>query len=274
MSDSVLTAAKRRPDAAVQLLFLHHAGGSSYPYLQLAQKLSGSIEVFCLELAGRGGRFVEPFQADAEQTLADILAAIQRQELGRKKPLLLFGHSLGGELAYQLAHRLRRASPRMRLGLILSARGFVDPDVPGEGPGENLSDVEIVRLLEQYEGTPPEVLADPEMKKYVIGVMRNDLSLLARLSRLPKPALDVRAHLAGGDCDSRVPVCRLSGWRRAFSAPVGQEIFTGGHFYLFASEQVIPWIEERARELAERTSAPPSLDNLAERFSPAFAGSN
>ncbi|WP_052878048.1 thioesterase II family protein [Chromobacterium subtsugae] len=270
MSDAILSLARSRPDAAVQLLFLHHAGGSSYPYLQLAQQLSGSIEAFCLELAGRGGRFMEPFQADAERTLEEALAAIERRQLGRRKPLLLFGHSLGGELAYQLAHRLRRRAPRLKLGLVLSARGFVDPDSMAAQPGEALSDADILQLLEQYEGTPPEVLADPEMRKYVIGVMRNDLALLASLSRLPKPALDVDAHLAGGDADSRVPLARLAGWRGAFAAPARQKIFAGGHFYLFASEEVIPWIEERARELAEY---PPAGDS-AERHSPALAGYN
>ncbi|WLQ16383.1 alpha/beta fold hydrolase [Hahella aquimaris] len=264
MSDSVLFAAHNRPDAAAQLLFMHHAGGSSYSYMQLAQKMSDSIEVFCLELAGRGSRFLDPLTADAEVTLGEIMNAIERLGLGRHKPLMICGHSLGAELAYQTAHRLRREAPEMRLGVMLSARGYIDPiDLRGR-PRESLSDDDILRLLEQYEGTPPEVLADPELRAYVIGVMRNDLTLLAALAGMPKPPLDVQAYIAGGDCDSRVPVPRLAGWGRAFAAPLTQRVFTGGHFYLFADTNVVPWIEAQVGELAQLQAQPLSLGELPE----------
>ncbi|MDG9669468.1 alpha/beta fold hydrolase [Hahella sp. CR1] len=264
MSDSVLFAAKNRPDADAQLLFMHHAGGSSYTYMQLAQNLSDSIEVYCLELAGRGARFLEPLNADAEAVLEEILDAIGRLQLGRDKPLMICGHSLGAELAYQTAHRLRSEAPEIRLGVMLSARGYIDPvDLRGR-PRESLSDDEILRLLEQYEGTPPEVLADPELRSYVIGVMRNDLTLLAALAGMPKPPLDVHGFIAGGDSDNRVPVSRLAGWRRAFAAPLTQRVFTGGHFYLFSDNQAAPWIEARVSELAglqdSRACAAPSSD--------------
>ncbi|WP_434627408.1 thioesterase II family protein [Chromobacterium sp. CV08] len=265
MPDSVLSAMKNRPDAAVQMLFLHHAGGSSFAYMQLAHGLSAAIEPFCLDLAGRGSRFLEPFQEDAEATLAEILAAIRRRGLGRAKPLLLFGHSLGAELAYQLARRLRRESPAMRLGLILSGRGFVEPGESAEGPDATMSDAEILRLLEQYGGTPPEVLAQPELRRHVIDAMRNDLRLLQSLCGLPKPALDVRADVVGGDLDHRVPPAGLARWGRALSVPAAPRIFAGGHFYLFSEPRLIPWIEERAAALAAQ------VHPVSERLSEALA---
>ncbi|MDQ1834732.1 thioesterase II family protein [Massilia scottii] len=252
MPDPILSIAQRRPGAAVQLLFLHHAGGSSYPYLQIGNQLSASIEPFCLELAGRGSRLLEPLQADPELTLSGIVAAIRHLGLGRDKPLLLFGHSLGAELAYQLADRLQRESPQMVLGLILSARSFVGPDAKGGAPSMPMSNAEILHLLQQYEGTPAEVLADAELRQYVIGVMRNDLALLAALCRLPKPILPLAAHVVGGDGDSRVPVSRLADWERVFAALVTQRLFPGGHFYLFSSPEFIPWLEERAHKLARQ----------------------
>ncbi|CAQ84548.1 MULTISPECIES: thioesterase II family protein [Photorhabdus] len=264
MPNPVLFPAIERPEAEIQLVFLHHAGGSSYPYLQLAHKLSGFIEVYCLELAGRGARFSEPFQADVETVLSDICTSIKHLGLGDNKPLLLCGHSLGAELAYQVAYRLEREAPEKQFSLMISARGFIEPGTLGSERNEVLSDADILRLLEQYEGTPSEVLADPEWRKYVIGVMRNDLSLLASLSRLPKPVLNVQTHLVGGNQDKRVPVSQLAEWRRAFTVPVTQKIFTGGHFYLFTSDEVIPWIEERARELAEQTSVRLSHGYLTE----------
>ncbi|MBI6550429.1 thioesterase II family protein [Xenorhabdus lircayensis] len=253
MPDSVLFSAIKRPTAGVQLVFLHHAGGSCFSYMELAHKLSGFIEVYCMELAGRGTRASEPFQTDAEKVLSDILASIKRLRLGEDKPLLLFGHSMGAELAYQVAHRLECEAPEKKVALIISARGFSEPKGLKSGPGEEYSDAHVLNILEQCEGTPPDVLVNPELSKYVIGTMKNDLVLLDSLSRLPKPKLNVQTHVIGGSDDRRVPVPRLAEWWHVLPAPVEQQIFTGGHFYLFTNDAVIPWLEKQARGFAGNT---------------------
>ncbi len=249
MSDAVISLAKARPEATVQWLFLHHAGGSSYPYLQLANQLSAANEAYCLELPGRGARFMEPLQAGAAATLASILAAVRQRGLGRDKPLMLFGHSLGAELAFQLAGQLQQQAPQMQLGLVLSARVFVDPAEPGAVPEAPLSDQAILNLLQQYEGTPPEVLADATLREYVIGVMRSDLALLADLCRLPKPALALPVRVVGGDSDFRVPVARLAQWQQVFRQTITPQVFAGGHFYLFSCLEFVSWLEQCGRAL-------------------------
>ncbi|MEX0446112.1 thioesterase II family protein [Xenorhabdus sp. SGI246] len=247
MTDSILYPAFERAEAKVQLVFLHHAGGSSYSYLQLSQKLSGFIETYCMELAGRGSRFIQPFQTDAETVISDLLASINRLKLGEDKPLLLFGHSLGAELAYHVARRLKSEAPEKKLGLMLSARGTSAPD---DLRNETLSEAEIIGLLKAFEQTPQDVFTHPELRKYVVNAMRSDLRLLASLSRLPKPMINCQAYVIGADHDEHVPVPWLTQWREIFATPVTQKVFAGEHFYLFSSDEVIDWIEERARELA------------------------
>ncbi|OTA17334.1 putative thioesterase [Xenorhabdus vietnamensis] len=250
MSDSVLFSAIKRPEAGVQLLFLHHAGGSCFSYIELAYKLSEFIEVYCLELAGRGMRISESFQMDVETVLSDILASIKHLRLGEDKPLILCGHSLGAELAYQVACKLKSELPEKQLMLIISARGFRDPESFKNEPCEEYSDSYVLNVLEQCEGTPADVLANPELRNYVIETMRNDLILLDSVSRLPKVKLNVPAYVIGGAQDNRVPVSRLAEWWKVLPALVEQQIFTGGHFYLFKNNSVISWLEKQAKELA------------------------
>lgn len=250
MSDSVLFSAIKRPEAGAQLIFFHHAGGSSFPYIKLAHKLSKFIEVYCFELAGRGMRVSEPFQVDVETILSNILAAIKRLKLGEGKPLLLFGHSLGAELAYQVARRLESELPEKQLALIISARRFIDPEGFKNMPCEEYSDSYVLNILEQCEGTPTDILANPELCNYVIKTMRNDLILLDSLSLLPKVELNIPTYVIGGDRDNRVSVSLLAEWQRVLPMPIEQQIFTGGHFYLFDNYAVISWIEKQARELA------------------------
>ncbi|OTA21152.1 Thioesterase [Xenorhabdus beddingii] len=249
MSNSVLFPVIERPEAKVQLVFLHHAGGSCLSYMALANKLSAFMEVYCLELAGRGTRMSAPFQTEAETVLADILVSIKRLRLGEDKPLLLFGHSMGAELAYQVAQRLEYEAPEKKLTLIISARGFVDPEDLKSKPHEEYSDNDVLNILEQCEGTPANVLINAELRNYVIEIMRNDLILLDALSRLPKVKLNAQIYVIGGDQDKRVPVARLAEWRKELPAPVKQQIFTGGHFYLFNNDSVIPWLEKQAGAL-------------------------
>ncbi|WP_047771430.1 MULTISPECIES: thioesterase II family protein, partial [Xenorhabdus] len=250
MSDSVLFSAIKKPEAGAQLLFFHHAGGSCFSYIELAHKLSKFIEVYCLELAGRGMRVSEPFQVDVETVLSDILAAIKRLRLGEDKPLLLFGHSLGAELAYQVARRLESELPEKQLALIISARGFIDSEGFKNKPYEEYSDSYVLNILEQCGGTPADILANPELRNYVIKTMKNDLILLNSLSLLPKVKLNIPAYVIGGDRDNRVPVSRLAEWWQVLTAPIEQQIFTGGHFYLFNNHAVVSWLEKQARELA------------------------
>ncbi|MDX7991395.1 thioesterase II family protein [Xenorhabdus littoralis] len=252
MPDSVLLSVAKRPEAGAQLVFLHHAGGSCFSYVELARKLPEFIEVYCLELAGRGTRVSEPFQTDAEVVLSDILASIKRLKLGEDKPLILFGHSLGAEIAYQVAHRLECEAPEKKFSLIISARGLSTPESREDRAYEEYSDEYVLNIIEQCGGTPANILSNPELRNYLIEIMKNDLILLDSLSRLPKIKLKTQIYVVGGSDDNRVSVSRLEGWWKMLFTSVEPQFFTGGHFYLFTNDAVIPWIEKQVRELAGR----------------------
>ncbi|MDX7986003.1 thioesterase [Xenorhabdus sp. 12] len=251
MSDSVLFSVIKKPEAEVQLLFLHHAGGSCFSYMELAHKLSSSIEVYALELAGRGIRIAEPFQTDAETVLSDILASIKHLKLGDDKPLLLFGHSLGAELAYHVARKLEYEAPEKKVVLILSARGFFEPEDLIDDTCEEYSDEYVVNIINQCGGTPQDVLSNPELRDYLIRTMKNDLLLLDSLTRLPKTKLNTNTKVIGGDDDSRVLISQLEKWRKVLPASAEQHVFAGGHFYVFTNKTLIPWLERQLNEFTK-----------------------
>ncbi|PHM40271.1 CFA synthetase, thioesterase component [Xenorhabdus mauleonii] len=248
MSDSVLFSVIKKPEAEVQLLFLHHAGGSCFSYMELAHKLLSNIEIYTLELAGRGMRIAEPFQTDAETVLSDILASINHLKLGEDKPLLLFGHSLGAELAYHVARKLEHEAPEKKIALILSARGFFEPEDLINDECEEYSDEHVVNIINQCGGTPQDVLSNPELRDYLIRTMKHDLLLLDSLSRLPKTKLNVQTKVIGGSEDNRVHVSQLEMWRKVLPASAEQHVFTGGHFYVFTNKTLIPWLEKQCKE--------------------------
>lgn len=87
----------------MQLFCLAHAGASAMPYARWRKRLPRWLEVCPLELPGRGAREGEPLCQDLPALLADLRQAWSRECNG---PYLLWGHSLGAMLAFELAQVL------------------------------------------------------------------------------------------------------------------------------------------------------------------------
>ena len=72
-----------------------------------------------LELPGRGLRFGEALHTDAASLVAQLAGELQGT-LDSASPYAFFGHSLGGLLAFELAHAMRRRGLEGPLALFLS----------------------------------------------------------------------------------------------------------------------------------------------------------
>lgn len=236
-----------RPQADVAVLFLHHAGGSGFPYLQLGARLCERLEVFAVDLPGRGTNFGRPLQSEAMPTIGGIVDAVLERGLASERPLLLVGHSLGAELAYHVASELLNHVDADALQVVLSARGC---QMPVARPARDLSDQGILALLHRHGATPQEALEDPALRHFVLTTMRSDLQLLDQLEQRPRHRLQCGAHLVGGDRDVDVNDT-LGGWRPLFSACAAPSLFEGGHFYIFDNPHFVPWLESRALALTD-----------------------
>src|SRR5262245_46733711 len=86
----------------LRLLCLPFAGGASSLYRSWPRALP-SIEVWPVELPGRGARMDEPPCADMTELCDGLSAAIDQVA---DLPLALYGHSMGARIAFELARRL------------------------------------------------------------------------------------------------------------------------------------------------------------------------
>src|SRR5439155_16351561 len=99
------------------------------------------------------------------------------------KPYALFGHSLGAALAFEVGCCLERRGLRGPMCLIVSGRGALHRDDKGRddqdtcasrGPTSALPEAEFINVLREMGGTPPEVLNNPEIMKFLLPVIRAD----------------------------------------------------------------------------------------------------
>nr|WP_281179636.1 alpha/beta fold hydrolase [Streptomyces violens] len=200
-----------------------HSGAGPNALAPVVEQLPGAYEVLGVTLPGRERRFAESVEVDP----SNLVGAV-RQELSGLKPCptVFFGHSLGGSVAVALA----LADPALCSGLVISAQ------LPGgsriERPDE-WADADLLRIVELGEGTPRELLADPTWRAYVLGLLRSDLQLGARLGQQNlKGKLAVPVRILGGMQDRLVSVDQLASWHAHVNSGVQVKTFPGGHFYL------------------------------------------
>ncbi|MGY5124300.1 thioesterase II family protein [Streptomyces nigrescens] len=89
------------PDGPGQLLVLHHAGGSAGPYQRLVRALAArGREAVAVDLPSRGRSAGEPPRRSVAEAV-DHLVEVVTQDF--EPGCALFGHSMGGLLAFETA---------------------------------------------------------------------------------------------------------------------------------------------------------------------------
>ncbi len=222
--------------ATATLLLCPHAGGHANVFARWGQQLPDTLNVYGLQLPGRMGRSSEPFDQDFSATtrrIAGELAAL------RAPALHLFGHSLGGLLAYGCALQLQRQGLLVQ-SLCLS--GVAAPMHQRLRHVEGLSEAQVMDRIMAYGGIPEELLKDKELLDFFLQPLKADLRLLDDFCHSdcwPGERLRVPLHAFCGRADRIAGVQPMSAWSDLAGAGFQLDTFEGGHFYLQAASEAL-----------------------------------
>jgi len=210
------------------LIALAHAGGSAKALFPLRRHLPANIELRPLDLPGRGSRFKDPLVA-ARQPLIEQLSTELAESV--HTPYALFGHSLGGMLAFELAHALmRRGLPAPRALCVAAA-----PAPCSQGrrrpPETWSSDEALMASMRKVGGTPPELFEHPELLELFLPIVRADFRLCDDIPDQPLGPLPCPIHVYAGR-DDNLELEALHGWQRASSRTHTLSFFDGDHFFV------------------------------------------
>lgn len=238
--------------APVSLLCLPCAGGSATMYLRWKRLVPAWLRIVPVELPGRGARLDEPCEAAFDVLVARLCDELQAELAG---PHALFGHSMGGLLAHGIARRQRHLIRRLPEALFVSASPAPACRDPGRFAGRH-DDAWLEGDLRRQGGTPEEVLADAELRRLTLNVLRADYGVCESFSHRPQdPPLEVPLHAFGGR-DDEIGAQRLTSWRDETLGPFALHWFDGGHFFIRQHEALVLDIVARTLSAGPARAAP------------------
>lgn len=238
-------AASSSSDARLRLFCFPYAGGGASVFRNWQKAMPAGVAVVPARLPGRESRAAEAPITGIGEMIEAVAAAIEPL---LEKPFVLFGHSLGAMISFELARELRRRKLPMPGALLVAAARA--PQLRKRAPADREpSDEEFLEEIRRLEGVPREILENEELLGYVLPALRAD----SRLGRLyvyrEEPPLDVPIRAYAGTQDARLPREVIQAWREQTRSSFALREFSGGHFFLHTAEN------EMLRAVAEDLEA-------------------
>ncbi|MFI0982386.1 thioesterase II family protein [Streptomyces sp. NPDC021093] len=215
----------------LRMLCLPHAGGSATFFHRWGHAFGEGVEVMSARYPGRQERILEEPLTEMGQ-LADALTEELLPFLDT--PLVIFGHSMGASLGYEIALRLQDRGNTPPALLMVSGRKAPHLLTP-RTIDLNDDDALIAEVL-QLGGTDSALLEDPGLRELVLPAIRADFGVVARYPARPGVTLHCPVAAYVGDSDPAVDVESVRAWEQIAPKGFDMRVMPGGHFYLAERE--------------------------------------
>lgn len=220
---------RRVPRPRLRLVCFPHAGGGPHLFRAWPSRLPEDVEVLAVCYPARQDRLSEP-GIDRMEPLADLISRALSERADA--PLVLFGHSMGSLVAYEVAVRLPEGAVS---ALLVSAHPAPHrmPPPSAEPP----TDDELLHATAALGGTDPALLERAGMRDLILPALRADHALL-RAYRPRHPAVvDVPVTGYLGEDDPLAGPPDLAAWADLTTGGFDARVLPGGHFYLVSAER-------------------------------------
>jgi surfactin synthase thioesterase subunit len=212
-----------------KVLFLPHAGGYADLYNKFRPVLGSSFTPVTVEYPGHGRRFREPLLT----TMEALTAKVFDDYLGNfNGDYIIFGHSMGGRVAYLLTHKIWEAGLPLPTCLFMSASPVMD--AKHRNPDE--VDFRTVTGVGNSEGGAGKNSKElDQLRELFYPIVRADLEALHNYVHVPKRQLPVplRVIYSLEDEFDEFKESDYLAWERDTVADIEFRRFSGNHFFIF-----------------------------------------
>lgn len=157
------------------LFCLPYAGGSEAIYYKWRRYLHPLIELYPVQLKGRGKRYDESLYDTFEEAVDDIFINIKDKI--STEDYAIYGHSMGSLLAYELYYKIKMEKLKIPKHIFFS--GYRAPSIiKKEEKIYMLPDYEFLQKIIELGGTPQELVNNNELLKMFLPIIRSDFKIL------------------------------------------------------------------------------------------------
>lgn len=208
------------------LLCLPSAGAGAGQFQRWQNAAGGAVSVLGVQLPGRERRWGEPPASTVDEAVRAVVEALT--PLHPDLPLVVYGHSFGGLLGYEVVRALQGRGGRPVEALVVAA---CRPPHMWVGAGHGLldDDEELARLLAARDLGAEDI--DEDSREYVLDVLRQDARLSLSYRHLGAVALDCALHGWAGTGDDTVTPAHVEAWHTYTAAAFSYRMFHGGHYF-------------------------------------------
>lgn len=221
---------------ATQLFCFPHAGGGVANYHRWERLLPDSIHLLPVKLPGRESRFNEPAIGDLHELLDRMVPAIVKSV---REPFAMFGHSMGGLIAYELTIRLQEFNLQPTVLFLSACRApHRFNNASTKTKLHKLPNDEMIEYLARDYGKGGKLSEDEsQMMRLMSDTIRADLKLLETYEHSGHPQLTIPIMGLAASEDKKVTLEDVSGWREHTSGSFKLRTIPGHHFYLREQEK-------------------------------------
>lgn len=208
--------------------FPYSGAGASIFYQWARDFHANGIDFLGVQPPGRENRLREQTFHAMQPLLEALLPAITPL---LDKPFVLFGHSLGALVGFNLCRALHQQGLPLPQTLFISA--FRSPELPNPNRElHRLPEADLLEGLRDYAGTPEEILTNREIMAFLLPLLRADFSLHETWRYQPAAPLPCPITILSGDQDHIARPESMLNWVEQTSGGFQHRQYAGDHFFL------------------------------------------
>ncbi len=228
-------------DSKAQFFLFHDAGGSIRLFENWNNFIDPSIDLYSIEMPGHDSRSEEPLIENIESLLENILPIINEKTNGNK-PFYIYGHSMGGLIAFEATKRLQLKYKKEAHCLFVSGtpclKNYVNTFVNNIFE-QNYTDEKLLSfIVSNIRNTNLSI--EDDFVKNIITVLRGDFKLIYNYKYKDEAKLNCNIVAIHAKEDDRVNINDVKKWNSETTKEFILKEVPGGHNFVYKTQDTAP----------------------------------
>lgn len=217
------------------LIIFPYAGGGASAFKKWG-KYFDNVKLYAAQYPGRENRMTEK-SIQEFNVLLDKVYENLKSIICDGTPYYLFGHSLGTKLVYELTLKIIKDGFHKPEGIIVSAGKA--PCFKEENPIYNLEDIEFIKGINRYSGTPEEIIQNIDIMKIFLPMLRADFIIDETYVREDIIKVDIPILGLMGTEDKELAINQLQKWEEYTTKDFCYKYIEGSHMFINTNTEIV-----------------------------------